>query len=172
MWKKLDTPGAQPELTSNEKPDLAVLGSALVESLVEDPTNNGNPPKNENPGVVPKTPPIENRTLPPSGPNLPSMKAYTEAVNEFSKNASAFIEHLPLLAKARTAYEDAMRASTEMRKVLDSGEENLRNLMIQLEQGVRFQSVKPISEKKSPEGAKLERVRGPEETGARQTRWP
>jgi len=30
-----------------------------------------------------------------------SMAAYTEAVNEFSKNAIAFIEQLPLLSKAR-----------------------------------------------------------------------
>ena len=63
-----------------------------------------------------------------------TLGAYTEAVKKFTKSASAFIEHVPLLAEAREAYEEATRASTELRRVLDSGDENLRALMTQLEQ--------------------------------------
>jgi hypothetical protein len=55
-----------------------------------------------------------------------TMTTYIGAVNEFTRNATAFIEQLPLLTKARDAYEQAMRAGAELRKVLDAGEENLR----------------------------------------------
>ena len=63
-----------------------------------------------------------------------TLGAYTEAVTKFTKSASAFIEHLPLLADARRAYEEASRASAELRRVLDAGDENLRALMAHLEQ--------------------------------------
>jgi len=92
-------------------------------------------------------------------PLLPTtMATYTEAMNEFTKNANAFIEQLPLLNKARTAYEQAMRANAELRKLLDTGEENLRALMTRLEQ-----IVSPASEKRRPEPAKVEAIRGTEE---------
>ncbi len=44
------------------------------------------------------------------------MATYSEAVDEFTKNASVLIEQLPLLSKARDAYEQAMKASAELRK--------------------------------------------------------
>lgn len=87
-----------------------------------------------------------------------NMAAYTEAVNEFTRSATAFIEQLPLLATARAAYDKAMKASAEMRKVLDSGDEDLRALMTQLVQAVS----KPALEKKRPEMAKVE-TRGTED---------
>jgi hypothetical protein len=68
-----------------------------------------------------------------------TLGAYTEAVKKFTKSASAFIEQLPLLAAAREAYEEATRASAELRKVLDSGDENLRALMSHLEQMANVQ---------------------------------
>jgi hypothetical protein len=91
------------------------------------------------------------------------MAAYTEAVNEVTKNATAFIEHLPLLTKARDAYDRAMKASAEMRRVLDSDEEHLRALMTQLAQVLNDHVVKPAAEKKRPELAKLEATRGTEQ---------
>ncbi len=92
-----------------------------------------------------------------------NMAAYTEAVNEFTKNATAFIEHLSLLTKARSAYDQAMKASAEMRKVLDAGDEDLRALMNQLAQAVS----KTGSERKRPEMAKSEGSKGTEhDTGA------
>jgi hypothetical protein len=100
------------------------------------------------------------------------MKTYTEAVNECIENASAFIEHLPLLVKARDAYEEAMRASAEMRKLLDAGGENLRTLMTQLEQGVSIQPFKLAPDKKNPEPAKVERMRGTAEGGGRANIFP
>jgi hypothetical protein len=97
---------------------------------------------------------------------------YTEAVSEFTANASAFLEHLPLLTKARAAFEQAMTASAEMRKVLDTGEENLRALMSQLEQGLGVQGDKSLPDKKTSSPAKLEKMTGTADSGRRPTRWP
>ncbi len=129
MWKKQDdVAGAQPEFASDQTPDLALIGDALVKSLMKDQF------KEENFEVVPqKVLSIDHSQPLPS----PTLERYTEAVNEFTRNATAFIEQLPLLTKAWGAYEEAMRASAEMRKVLDAGEENLRTLMTRLEQGIK-----------------------------------
>ncbi len=151
MWKKQDDAvGAQSDLSSKDTPDLASLGDALVESLMNEQV------KKANIAVVPQRVPAEdhNQPLP-----LPTMKTYTEAMNEFTKNATAFIEHLPLLTKARAAYEEAMRASAEMRKGLDTGDQRLQTLMTRLEQGVNVHGVQPAPDKKNPEPAKVERIK-------------
>ena len=143
-------------------PDLKSLGAALIESLKHNRDEKGNF------AVGPQKVLAQDHHQPSSSP---TMTAYTEAVNEFTKNATAFIDQLPLLTKARGAYEEAMRASAELRKVLDAGEENLRTLMTQLEQGVSIQPVKPAPDKKNPEPAKVERMRGTDEGGSRAVRW-
>jgi flagellar biosynthesis chaperone FliJ len=94
------------------------------------------------------------------------MATYTEALNEFAKSATAFIEQLPLLTKARDAYDQAMRASSELRKVLDAGEENLQTLMAQLEQAVNVHGVKPATDRKKPEPSKVEAIRGIDESSS------
>jgi hypothetical protein len=58
-----------------------------------------------------------------------------------------------------------MKASAELRKVLDTGEENLQTLMTQLEQAVSVHGVKPTDRKK-PELAKVEAIRGTDENDA------
>ena len=164
MWKKQDEAmGVQPDFDSSQKPDLASLGDALVESLMNDQFKKG--PST----VLPETVLGEHHNQPLSPP---IMKTYTEAVNEFTRSATAFIEHLPLLTKARGAYQEAMRASAEMHKVLDAGQENLRILMTKLEQGVSIPPVEPVPDKKSPEPTKVERMRGTDAGGGRATRWP
>jgi hypothetical protein len=85
-----------------------------------------------------------------------SMTTYTDAMNEFTKSATAFIEQIPLFTKARDSYEQAMRASAELRSVLDAGDESLRTLMAQLEQAVNTRVEKPASDKKRPEPARIE----------------
>jgi hypothetical protein len=105
--------------------------------------------------------------------SLATMTTYTEAVNEFTKNATAFIEQLPLLTKARDAYEQAMRAKAELREVLDAGEKNLRTLATQLEQAVNVYGVKPAPDKKNPQPAKVEAITGTDESSGRtMTRFP
>jgi hypothetical protein len=164
MWKKQDDAmGAQPDFASKERPDLASLGDALVESLVNDQF------KKENFAVVPQKVLAEVHHEPSWSS---TMTTYIGAVNEFTKNATAFIEQLPLLTKARDAYEQATKASAELRKVLDAGEENLRTLMTQLEQGVSIQRVNLAPDKKNPEPAKVERMRGTDQGEGRARRWP
>jgi hypothetical protein len=93
-------------------------------------------------------------------PSTPvSMAAYTEAVNEFTRNATAFIEHIPLLTKARDAYDKAMKANAEVRKVLDKGEEDLRALMNHLIQVLNSNVVMVAPDKKRPEPTQLETLR-------------
>jgi hypothetical protein len=89
-----------------------------------------------------------------------SMAAYTEAVTEFTKNATAFIEHVPLLTKARDEYDKAMKASAEVRKVLDKGEEDLRALMHHLIQVLNSNEATAAPDKKRPEPTQLETIRG------------
>jgi len=93
-------------------------------------------------------------------PSTPvSMAAYTEAVNEFTRNATAFIEHVPLLTKARDAHDKAMKASAEVRKVLDKGEEDLRALMNHLIQVLNSNVVMVAPDKRRPEPTQLETMR-------------
>ena len=104
-----------------------------------------------------------------------SLGAYTEAVNKFTKSASAFIEHLPLLADAKQAYEEATKASSELRRVLDAGDENLRALMLHLEQMANVQLVstsKADLDKRSNEPSKLGPVRVGDESKGAMKRFP
>ena len=151
MWRKQDeAQDAQPEFALERMPDLE---SVLKEKFAAGPQK-----------VVTES------HHQPSSPA--TMETYTEAVNEFTKNATWFIEQLPLLAKAREAYEQAMKTSAELRKVLDAGEESLRTLMTQLEQVVNVHVVKPASDKKKPEPAKVEAIRATNEGTGNVVRLP
>jgi exonuclease VII small subunit len=167
MWKKPEQDGAmdaRPEFAPKETPDLEARhleapGDALLRSLVDSRL------KRENLAAGPQSGPQKvlaqdrNQPLP-----APTMATYTEALNEFATNATWFIEQLPLLTKARDAYERAMRASAELRKVLDTGEENLQTLMTQLEQAVSVHGAKPAADRKKPEPAKVETIRETDES--------
>jgi len=77
-----------------------------------------------------------------------AMAAYRESVDEFSKHAAEFLEHIPTLNKAREAYQRAIMVSTELRSILDTGDEALKSLMAQLEQAKQkypagFKTLKP-----------------------------
>jgi hypothetical protein len=92
-----------------------------------------------------------------SAQRLPgSMKTYSQAVDEFSKHTSEFLASIPLLIKAREAYQRAMSVSAEVRSMLDAGDETLRTLMAQVEDAVALHLVKPPSDKKKPESIKVE----------------
>ena len=165
MWKKQDdADSAQPHSMSRQQSDAArLLGDVLSQSPpVNDDFEKRNLPVASEPGLE-----VSNQPL-----TSPTMNTYTEAVKEFTTNATAFIEHLSLLTKARAAYEEAMRASTEMRRALDAGDENLRTLMTQLEQRINFQELQSAPDKKAPGPTKVERMKGIDEGGSRASRWP
>jgi hypothetical protein len=67
---------------------------------------------------------------------MPSWAMYAEAMNKFSRSATAFMEHVHLLSEARTAYQEAVSVGAELRNMLDAGDRTMRGLMTQLEQVV------------------------------------
>jgi exonuclease VII small subunit len=84
-----------------------------------------------------------------------TLTEYTEAVEEFSSSATEFLSHIPLLTNARDAYQRAMAVSTQLRQVLDSGDETLRLVMGQLEEAVNIQLNQATSDKKKAEAVKV-----------------
>ena len=161
MWKKDDAMGAQPESDSKQTPELESLGDALIESLRDSRF------EKRDSAVGPQR-------LADHDPSSssPTMTTYTEALNEFTRNATAFIEQLPLLTKARDSYEQAMRAGSELRKILDTGQENLQTLMTQLEQAVNVHGVRSALDRKKPEPAKVEAIRGTDESSGGVRKFP
>jgi exonuclease VII small subunit len=100
-----------------------------------------------------------------AGQRLPgSMATYSEAVDEFSKHATELLAHMPVLTKARDAYQRAMMVSAEVRSMLNAGDANLRSLMAQLEEAVAVQLGKPSSDKKKPESVAVEPTQTKSET--------
>lgn len=89
----------------------------------------------------------------------PTMAMYTEAMNKFTKAATAFMEHVHHLTEARDAYDEAMTASTALRNSLDAGDQALRSLMTQLEQAVNAHLDKPSLGRKRPEAVGIEETR-------------
>lgn len=100
------------------------------------------------------------------------MATYVDAVEEFRESATAFIQHLNLLAQAREAYQQAMTASAELRSVLDAGDENLRTLMRQLEQALDLHLGKPVPDKKKPEPVKVEAIKASSESAGAVRTFP
>src|SRR5215469_5040153 len=94
-----------------------------------------------------------------------SMKTYSQAVDEFSKHTSEFLACIPLLVKAREAYQRAMDVSAEVRSMLDAGDETLRSLMAQVEDAVAVHLAKSPSDKKKPESVKVESAPAKNENG-------
>ena len=97
----------------------------------------------------------------------PTMATYSEAMDKFTKSATAFMEHVHHLTQARDAYQEAMTVSTAIRNSLDAGDQALRSLLLQLEQAVNFNLGKPPLDKKRPEPVRAETARADgESTGA------
>ena len=90
---------------------------------------------------------------------MPSWAMYAEAMNKFSRSATAFMEHVHLLTEARTAYQEAMAVGTELRNRLDAGDRTLRGLMAQLEQVVSAHLGEAPLDGKRPELVKGENAR-------------
>jgi hypothetical protein len=59
------------------------------------------------------------------------MDIYTEAVEKFKEYSAASMDNL---VKAREAYEDALRASEDIRKNLASHDESIKSVMSKLQE--------------------------------------
>jgi hypothetical protein len=145
MWKTQDD-GADaqpPKVTSKDMfgtPEMSLesAGETLIESY-----RNRNP---EKPNIA-----VGPQKVPTSQPSVPTLMAtYSQAVDEFTKNANVLMEQLPLLTKARDAYEQAMKASAELRKELDTGDAHLRSVMSYLDQ-----AIDASPDRKKPEPTKI-----------------
>ena len=86
----------------------------------------------------------------------PTVTMYTEAMNKFTKSATAFMDQVHILTEARDAYQEAMAASTALRERLDAGDQTLRSLMTQLEQVVSAHLGEHARDRKRPEPVKVE----------------
>jgi exonuclease VII small subunit len=84
-----------------------------------------------------------------------TLTEYKEALEEFSSKAGEFLSHIPLLTDARDAYQRAIAVSSQLRRVLDSGDETLRLVMGQLEQAVNTQLNQTTSDKRKTEAVKV-----------------
>ncbi len=73
-----------------------------------------------------------------------------------TKSATAFMEHVHLLNEARDAYQEAVSASSTIRRSLDASDQALRSLMTQLEQVVNDHLGEPALERKKLELVKAE----------------
>ena len=89
----------------------------------------------------------------------PTLATYTDAMNKYTRYATAFMEHVHLLTEARDAYEEAMTTSRALRNSLDAGDQALRSLMTQMEQMINSHLSEPALEKKRPEPVKVEATR-------------
>jgi hypothetical protein len=89
----------------------------------------------------------------------PSMASYTDAMNQFTKSATAFMDHVHLLTEARDAYQTAITASASIRSSLDAGDQALRSLMTQMEQVVNAHLGEAEVETKRPEALKPDAVK-------------
>lgn len=87
------------------------------------------------------------------------MATYIDAAEEFGQTARAFLQQADLLPQAWKAYQGAMTASAELRKVLDASDETLRTLMTQLERAVSSPFGNPALGEKRPEAMKAEVLR-------------
>jgi hypothetical protein len=89
----------------------------------------------------------------------PSMATYSDAMNKFTKAATAFMDHVHLLNEARDAYQVAITTSASLRNNLDAGDRALRSLMTQMEQVVNAHLGEASLDRKKPEALKVEAIR-------------
>ena len=88
-----------------------------------------------------------------------ALMAYEEAVKEFSESATEFLEHVPLLTQAWDAYQRASAASTQLREILDRGDETLQNCVAQIQQTLNIPLVKTASDERRLEALKVETIK-------------
>ena len=159
MWKEQHDAGNTPlEVASAELPELSA--EALVEIVTGTRDADRQKLKSED-NLQTEEEKFQKRMEPVA---LPTMSTYTDALNKFTKNATEFIEHLPLLAEARDAYVQAMKASKELRHVLDSGDQKLQTLMIRMERMANINILESTVERKKPEGFKIEPIRATDQS--------
>jgi hypothetical protein len=88
----------------------------------------------------------------------PMFVQYAEAVHKCTKSVTEFIRCASLLSEARQAYEKLRAASDEVRRTLDSDEQQVRALMdlAQEKAKILLTGAEPVSGRKPPEASRPE----------------
>jgi uncharacterized protein YgbK (DUF1537 family) len=88
----------------------------------------------------------------------PMFVQYTEAVDKCTKSATEFIRYASLLSEARQAYEKLRAASDEIRRALDSDEQQICALMdlAQEKAKILLAAAEPVVGRKPPEASRTE----------------
>jgi hypothetical protein len=82
---------------------------------------------------------------------MPTLTMYPEAMNKFSRSATAFMEHMHLVIEARTAYQEAISVGAALLDRLNAGDQTMRSLMTQLDQVIKDHlGDKPNLDRKKP----------------------
>jgi hypothetical protein len=103
---------------------------------------------------------------------MPTFGTYFEAMNKFSRSATAFMEHVHLLTEARAAYQEAVSIGAGLRNRLDADDQTLQSLMTQLEQVVNVHLSEPVLERKKPELVKVELIKARAEATGTDRNFP
>lgn len=88
---------------------------------------------------------------------------YEDAVREFSASAAEFLKQVPLLHKAREAYERATIASAQIREILDKGDETLQRFMEQMQETISSSSAMIASDATNPAPKPVQAIRAADE---------
>jgi DNA repair ATPase RecN len=97
-----------------------------------------------------------------------AMDIYSEAVERFKEYSAVSMDNL---VKARKAYEDALRASEDIRKNLTSNDESIKSVMFQLQEIVSEQLAAGAEVAKLIEIRTAEEENGAPPAGPKLRRW-
>jgi hypothetical protein len=100
--------------------------------------------------------PPDNPTESPLERGNRKLSTYLSAAEMFRRSAARLVQNLHHLVQARDAFEQATIASAELRTKLDTGDDNLRTLMIQIEQALAVPSRKPAQDESEADTLKRE----------------
>jgi hypothetical protein len=145
MWSKSDAKPVPPD-TSINQPENESITEMLMGAIRE--------------SNYAKEQPLEDREpkLAEHHSSEPMFVQYAEALEKCTKSAAEFIRCASLLSEARQAYEKLMAASDEIRRSLDSDEQQVRALMdlAQEKAKIHLAPAEAVSGRKPPEASRPE----------------
>jgi hypothetical protein len=147
MWSKSDAKAIPPD-TSINQPENESITEMLMDAIRESNYAKEQPPEKHEPKLAGD----EHHSC------GPMFVQYAEAVDKCTKSATEFIRYASLLVEARQAYEKLRAASDEIRRALDSDEQQVRALMdlAQEKAKTHLASAESVSGRKPPETSKPE----------------
>lgn len=146
MWKKLEDLASAPSKPSSANPEEDSVTQMLMSAIRDSGQEKLQQPQQ-----------IDDPQRKMSG-NEQTFQEYSEAVDKFTRSAREFIRCAPLLSEARQAYEKLRSTSEQIRRSLDSDEQQFKILMglAQDQANVHLAPAESPLERKPPEPSKPE----------------